>query len=231
MAELYKKALSGENHLPPWKRTLPIATAASERPRVDIQEADWASLEAALGEEVSTGVRGKVIGTTANFLHFAPFELAAEPLSGSEKRLTKVRKAAASFQQALIEGGSSDATFFADHLIERHFDDVRMRDGQKLFYLSGILTSFIVACAKAQEEIDGDDLAGHRSGAAWENWIRSLTKLLSENDLPTQVRKDTDKNPGGQASPFVRFIERLQACFDVKYRRATHSNTACHSAL
>jgi hypothetical protein len=217
--------------MPPRKRTLPFASSAGPTPDVAISEADWKSLEAVLGKEFSAGVRGQLIGITANFLHFAPFELAAEPLSDTEERLTKVRKAAGAFQQALIESGGSDASIFANHLIELHFDDARIRDKQKIPDLSGILTSFIVACAKAQDEIEGGSLAGHRPGEAWETWIRNVTKLLRENDLPTQVRKDSDKNRTGQASPFVRFIKHLQTSFDVKYRRATQSGIALAEAI
>ncbi|MHC2584186.1 hypothetical protein [Bradyrhizobium diazoefficiens] len=216
--------------MPPKKRVLPFASSACPTPEFAILEADWKSLETALGKELSADVRGQLIGMTANFLHFAPFELAAEPLDDTDARLTKVRKAASAFQQALNDGRSSDARFFATHLIERHFDDARIGKRQTIHNLSGILTSFIVACTKAQAEIDGDGVAGHSPGEAWKTWIRNVVKLLQENGLPTQVRKDTDKNRSGP-SPFVRFIDRLQTCFDRKYRRAIQSPEALAEAI
>jgi hypothetical protein len=217
--------------LPQRKRTLPFASSGGLPSEVTILERDWKSLEAVLGRKVPASVRDHLTGITNNFLSFAPFELTAEPIRGTEERLPKVRKAAGSLQQILIDSGHSEASLFANHLIELHFNDARIRDRKKIHNLTGILTSFIVACVKAQDEIDGESFAEHRPGDAWETWIRNITKLLLENDLPTQARKDSDKNRSGQASPFVRFIERLQTCFDLKYRRATQSKIALAEAI
>ncbi|MHC4053396.1 hypothetical protein [Bradyrhizobium sp. 25ACV] len=214
--------------MPPTKRILPFASSAGATPDFAISEADWKALQAALGKELPDDVRGKLIGLTANFLHFASFERAAESFDGTEARLTKVQRSASAFQKALIGTESTDAAFFATYLIERHFDDARI---QRVHILSDVLTAFISACTKAQEEVDGDSLAGPRSGAAWNAWIRNVTKLLQENDLPTQVRKDSDKNRSGQASPFVQFVKRLQTSFEPEYRRGKQSCEALAVAI
>ncbi len=54
----------------------------------------------------------------------------------------------------------------------------------------------------------------------WELWVCELTTILSNNELPTQVRKDTDKTKAAKPSPFVSFIRELQACLPEKYRRS-----------
>jgi hypothetical protein len=64
----------------------------------------------------------------------------------------------------------------------------------------------IEACNKAIEELESE--SGFQSGRQWERWIQNLTTILNENDLPTRVRKDSDK--AAKPSPFVRFIKRLQ---------------------
>jgi len=200
-------------------------------PEVKVGEEQWKSMEVALDREISTGVRIRLIDLTNNFLSFAPAEVTAEPISGTEKRLAKIRKAAGALQKVLIEDRHNEADFFADHLIELNFDDARLGKREKIDSLTGLLTSLIASCMRAQGDIDGEVFAEHKPGQAWAVWIRNLTKLLRENDLPTHARKDSDKTWGGQASPFVQFIDRLQACFDPKYRRGSHSKVALAEAI
>jgi hypothetical protein len=222
----------------PRKRTLPIATSSGVAPKVSTTDAEWESLERALGKGIPSGARTQIVALTNDFLYWASFELTVEPRSGSKERLAKVHKAAAALQRELKDGDPSDAAFFANQLIEKHFNDRRVgarrkRVGasRKIDSLFDTLTSFRVACKLAQDELDGEGLAEFQPGERWAYWIRNLTKILDGNDLPTQVRKDTDKTRSGEASPFVRFVKHLQSCFDPKYRRSTQSDGALALAI
>src|ERR1044072_6291660 len=157
--------------LPRRKRTLPIASASGAEPRVSVEDQDWLELEAVLGQEIPNSVRKELISLTNNFLAFAVFELTVEPLEGTEARLRALSSSSKAFWQTLISRDTSDAAFYADHLTALHFHDYRIGKENKLRTLTHIMTSFVVACDKAQEEIDSGSLAEHQPGECWKGWI------------------------------------------------------------
>jgi hypothetical protein len=149
------------------------------------------------------------------------FERTAEPVVKSQKRIEAIRKAAGDFQNVLLSG-RSDAALYAKLLVENHFEEPRLSDKPNRFYsLSGVLTSLQVACDLALRELEppastigllGDfgSLPSFKEGESWDQWIRRLTKILKDAQLPWRVRKDTDK--GHRQSPFTLLVRELQDC-------------------
>lgn len=139
------------------------------------------------------------------------------------RRIEGVARAATAFWRALCENGSGPTRYFADSVLETYLSDARLPRKDKLDSLMGIMTSFVAACTIARREIDSGAFAEHRPGQCWEGWIRRLTLIFAEHQLPTSARKDRDKNKTGKASPFVCFIDQFQKCFDARYRRGSSS--------
>jgi hypothetical protein len=125
-------------------------------------------------------LRTELISLTNNFLMFAVFELTAEPLDGTEARIKSLSNSANAFWRALFSGGNSDAAFYAGHLIALHFHEHRIGDRNKLRSLTEVMTSFVVACEKAQDEIDSGTLARHQPGECWKGWILNVTHELRQ---------------------------------------------------
>jgi hypothetical protein len=213
------------------KRTLPIASAGGPRPKTAVDNAKWQAIEKIFDRAISPALRTELVDATNHFLSFAVFEHTVEPLDGATERITTVSGAAKQFWRALIEGGNSDARFYADHLIEMHFRDAGMRHRDKIHYLTGIMTSFVVACDLAGKELASGANAEHRRGDCWEGWIRRLTEILGRNEMPTSARKDAAVNKSGKASKFVRFVEEFQMGFESKFRRGDFSTSALAEAI
>jgi hypothetical protein len=73
-------------------------------------------------------------------------------------------------------------------------------------------------CKRALAELSEE--SGFQLGEAWQLWVRKLTSILLKRQLPTQVRKDTDKSKAAKPSAFVAFMRELQACIPGPYRRS-----------
>jgi hypothetical protein len=58
-----------------------------------------------------------------------------------------------------------------------------------------------------------------------------VTEIAKAHELPTQVRKDTDKSAVFAPSPFVSLIGELQALIPEAYRQSTHSKIALSEAI
>jgi hypothetical protein len=95
------------------------------------------------------------------------------------------------------------------HLLERCFREAGItRRSQALSSLSTSIISLIVASDQAQAHLEKNQ--GRREGETWENWVCRVTEILQQHQLPTGVRKDTDKNKARKPSPFVSLIYELQ---------------------
>jgi hypothetical protein len=214
------------------KRMLPIASAGGPLPKVVVDNAKWQTFEKILDKTISPALRRELVDVTNHFLSWAIFEHSAEPLDGAIERITTLSGAANRFRRALTEGGNSDARFYGNYLIERYFNDARMPGrGNKINSLTCIMTSFVVACNRADKEIASRTNAEHRIGDCWGGWIRRLTEILERNEMPTAARKDAADSKSGKASKFVRFVDEFQKSFESKFRRATFSTPALAEAI
>jgi hypothetical protein len=189
----------------------------------------WDQIEKAYGRTLAADVRQRILETTELFAHFEVCERTVPPLQDAIDIVSKIRSAANSLQSAVGSfNGSTDAMSYSETLIKRHFREPRLkvpRDAYGPFNaLSGVLTSLAVACNFALREMESPDIPGHREGEDWKNWIRSLTRIARDNDLPWQVSKGSDKST--QESPFTKLVAALHECVRKDARRHHHSNAA-----
>ena len=89
------------------------------------------------------------------------------------------------------------------------------------------MSSLSLACQTALAEMNDPDAKFFREGASWDDWIRELTKIAEENDLPTGASKAG--NPDADVGPFARLVATLQEHLPKEARR--HANTRLSSAI
>jgi hypothetical protein len=213
---------------------IPIASVRGGDPKLTITDKDWRRIQVAYGSELSPDLRKEIYEATIAFLQFVPFEQAAQPVSIARQKVKRVRKAATALQKAILEHPQSDAgdaTLYANGLINRYFDDGSFTDRDKLGFLGKLMAPLSTACILALEHLDNPKNYGRREGDAWRLWVQKLMSILAAKGLPTEVRKDTDKNKTGNPSPFVAFIRELQARVPKTFRRSTQSDGALAQSI
>jgi hypothetical protein len=212
---------------------IPVSTVSGAEPTFSIAKADWQKIEIAYGYAVPTNAREQIHDATVSFLRFAESEQVARPVSEARQQLATVKKAAVDLLDALFENPQDDgwdARQYATHLLERCFREAGItRRSQALSSLSTSIISLIVACDHAQAHLEKNQ--GRREGETWENWVCRVTEILQQHQLPTGVRKDTDKNKAGKPSPFVSLIYELQHLIPEGRRKSTHSLFALAEAI
>ena len=213
---------------------LPIASAGA-KPRLKISEGDWQRIEKAYGQALTKPLRRKVCDATREYLRWAGLEKAAQRVSEAEVTINAVKAAVSKFRDAIFQRPRNigkDADFFARHLISKHLGlSFQGRDGMKNLVLKigrdisdacdrslKVARDIFDACDRSSHDLQEEN--GFRDGEIWGLWIRKLTKILKAHQLPTEVRKDTNKNLTGKPSPFVAFVRELQACLPEEYRRS-----------
>jgi hypothetical protein len=209
--------------------TIPFASASGE-PDFKITDQNWHNIERAYRNSLSADVRNRILEATTSFVYFEVFERRAEPLRVAIERVESIKTATRNLFLTLM-AVASDAKVYADHLVKRHFEDARLAiQGGDLFHaLGGVLTSLSVACNLTLEEMNDPNLPGHREGACWDQWIRRLTSIALENDLPSAAPKGSDKAIAH--SPFVLMVAALQDCVPAGARRHHASMDALATAI
>ena len=169
---------------------------------------------------------------TQSYLDWEVFERTAPPVSDALGIVNQCLAGAKTFQ-ASLRGLTSDARLYAFHLIKSNFQDARVDEkADVLHVLSGVLTSFQVACMSARETLKDSAQASFTEGDAWKHWIRQLAQILREAGLPQTVRKDTDKiHSDHQQSPFVHLVWELQCSLPEEARRSMWSRPALADAI
>src|SRR5262245_28925153 len=180
--------------MPRVKRTLPIASAGGQ-PKFNINDADWRRIESAYGRELPSKLRQHIFEVTTSLVYFEVFERTVEPLSWATDRIQRVKKGAQQLYRAILQDPhhASDAYVYANHMINEHFKELNLTDGDRLQHLCETVTCAIIACNQALKEVGDPNLPDHREGECWKRWIRGLTKALNDHGLPTAARKDSDK--------------------------------------
>jgi hypothetical protein len=227
---------------------LPVASAGGKeeeerRKVVAITDSDWQRIEKAYGQKLSPKARRDIHEKTQEFVDRAEFEQNAEPVSDARDRITTIIEAAGSLRSAL-DGGDRDADVHARTLIKKHLrkgdakkqkegDAVKKRrrkKGDPLRNISSGMRLLIFASQDALRELDDAKDQGFSKGEAWDRWIVQLTSIAEKHGLPRRVRKDSDKQSGRHASPFVEFVWELQQ-FVPKTHRREHSRGAVAEAV
>jgi hypothetical protein len=229
---------------------LPVASAGGGereeeewRKVVAITDSDWQRIEKAYGQKLSEA-RGDIREKTQEFVDRAEFEQNAEPVSDARDRITTILGAARSLRSSL-DRGDHDADVYARTLIKKHLwkqsdakkqkegDAIKRRRRKKedpLRKISSDMRLLIFGSQDALRELDDTKDQGFSRGEAWDRWIVQLTSIAEKHGLPRRVRKDSDKQSGRHASPFVEFVWELQQ-FVPKTHRREHSRGAVAEAV
>lgn len=212
-------------------RLLPSASVNGE-PVLTVSD-NWPQIEKEYGRKLSPDVRQHILKASTSFVYFEEFERTAPPVNEAAAYVSSIKSAANTLQKKLFGSSksSSDARTYARSIIKQKFDDPRLIQSNNNLSdaLHGVLTSLEVACMQALKEMENPNAAAHREGECWQNWIRSLTKITSENGLPYRVSKGSDKSDN--RSPFVRLITALHKCVSKEARRHHHSAQALAKAI
>jgi hypothetical protein len=214
-------------------RKLPVASAGA-KPRLIINEADWQRIESEYGSPLPECVRKEVLEATLKFAEFEIFERTVEPTTTAEAIIKACKKAAAKCQQTLLANafGSSDAAFYAQRLIKKNFHDTRLSNKARLFdTLTGLLTSFHVACDLSLKELNDPSMPSFEKGEGWNLWVWQLTEIMKKAGLPHGVRKDADKRKSDKPSHFVALLRELQQFLPDGCQQRTHSDNALAGAI
>jgi hypothetical protein len=203
---------------------IPIARRSGRDPDLSISEVCWERIENGYGHKLPPEVRDRISGATYRLVFFAETEQRGAPVSAVRERIESIKTAAEGFRDV-----QSPAARYADHLINLNLDN-----RHKLHW-----HSMVIGCDRALSYLDDPKNQGRRKGDTWRAWVRGLISILKKENLPTEVRKDTDKNKTGKAdktdkasdktdkpSDFVIFVRELQKCIPPEYQRSTHSDGA-----
>jgi hypothetical protein len=210
--------------------TIPMASLSGGDPELSISNEHWKKIESAYGYAVPKIAREQVFEATWNFLFFAEAEQVARPLSEARRRIERIKKAASAFETAIFDPQNiaRDSKTYADHLVTRYLDDTRIEAPLRSVGL--MASSLIIACNLALAHLENPHNQGRRKGETWEHWVCRLARIMQDHQLPTEVRKDTDKNIRGKPSPFVALIRELQPRIPEANRRP-HSDIALSEAI
>jgi hypothetical protein len=202
--------------------------SALGKPKFRFAIDSWPKIEQQYGRLLPLNVRQHILEVTGSYLYFEVFERQAKPLRFAIERVEAISRAANNLRLVLT-GRASDESVYARHLIGKHFSDRRLKTnrGNMTETLAGVLTSLLVACDLALQEMK--DTPSFRVGDCWNKWIRNLTSIARKNKLPFSVSKASGK--AAATSPFVLMVAELQRHLDKGARRHSHSNSALAAAI
>jgi hypothetical protein len=198
-------------------------------PQFSLTDQGWKKIEIAYGEALPTAVRQSIVDTTNKYLEWEVFERNASSLKPAVDLVESIKAASNNLRKELSKTGG-DAGAFAQSVIKEHFHSAHFRKNSydQLFHALGdVMSSLSAACQTALKEIDDPDATFFREGASWDDWIRALTNIAEENDLPTAASKAG--NPEADVGPFARLVAALQAYLPKEAQR--HRNTRLSSAI
>jgi len=194
-------------------RALPTA-------RIEIEDAQWRSIEQGYGCSLADVVRLEIAQVTNDFIALAVAEGHAPSTKEVRKRIEHIRRTARAFLSTL-ENTYDDAGLLAQDRIEQKFGDLRE--------LHGSIAVLAVNCDQALTDLES--ATRHYRGSVWEHWVRELTSIAKKHNLPTGVRKDADKSAEDTPSQFVLLVQTLQKVVPENYRRHFNSSNALATAI
>jgi hypothetical protein len=210
-------------------RKLPLSRAVGNSPEFSLTDQGWKKVEIAYGQALPAAVRQSIVDTTNKYLEWEVFERNASALKPAVDLVESIKVESNNLRKKLSRAGG-DAGAFAQSLIREHFHPVhfRMKPYDQLFpALGDIMSSLSVACQTAIEEMDDPEGKVFREGASWDDWIRALTNIAEENDLPTAASKAGNRK--SDVGPFARLVATLQENLPKEAQR--HANTRLSSAI
>ena len=200
--------------MPKRRSTIPIAHA-DDVPTFAFTDEQWRAIEDAYGRQLNGDVRQQITTVTTLYLKECIFERTAPPKAMVRKRIERIRRGAGGLEKVMLGSKPFSASTdeqqqsvhsYTDHLIRRHFNDPRLAAGWRGDHFRGVLTSLVVACDCALNDLSAAE--GYRGGEAWNWWIQGLTQVAQEHSLPAGVSTELDRN--GLPLPFVRLVQELE---------------------
>jgi hypothetical protein len=222
--------------MPKRRSTIPIAHA-DDVPTIAFTDEQWQAIEDAY-QQFNADVRQQITTVTTQYLKDCVFERTAAPKAMAWERIERVRRAAGDLAKVLDCKPSSASTdelsrgqqeqqqsvhSYTDHLIRRHFNDPRLAAGWRGDHFQGVLTSLVVACDCALNDLSAAEGSG--DGQAWDWWIQALTQIVHRHDLPYGARI---VETSGKLSPFGALVRALQEHVPARHM---HSDEALAKAI
>jgi hypothetical protein len=222
--------------MPKRRSTIPIAHA-DDVPTIAFTDEQWQAIEHAY-QQLNADVRQQITTVTTQYLKDCVFERTAAPKAMAWKRIERIRRAAGDLAKVLDSKRFSASTdelsrgqqeqqqsvhSYTDHLIRRHFNDPRLAAGWRGDHFQGVLTSLVVACDCALNDLSAAEGSG--DGQAWDWWIQALTQIVQRHDLPYGARI---VETSGKLSPFGALVRALQEHVPARHM---HSDEALAKAI
>jgi hypothetical protein len=207
--------------------------------KMSFTDEQWQAIEHAYGQQLNAEVRQQITTVTTQYLKDCVFERTAAPKAMARERIERIRRAAGDLEKVMLDSKHFSASTdelsreqqeqqqsvhsYADRLIRRHFNDPRLAAGWRGDRFRGVLTSLVVACDCALNDLS----APEGDGQPWDWWIQGLTRIAAEHRLPYYARI-VSKKP----SPFVALVRALQGVVALQEQeRALARHTFSDEAL
>jgi hypothetical protein len=215
--------------MPKPRSTLPIAHA-DDVPTIAFNDEQWQAIENAYARQINADVRQQITTVTTQYLKDCVFERTAGSKVVACERLERIRRIAGGLEEVMRDSKPFSASTdelsreqqdelsrkqqqqwsvrsYTDHLIRRHFNDPRLAAGWRGDHFQGVLTSLVVACDCALNDLSAAEASG--DGQAWNWWIQALTQIVQRHDLPygASIVETSEKLT---LSPFGALVRALQ---------------------
>ena len=202
--------------MPKPRPRLPVATLRGADPILEISGVDWDRIEKKCRRALVPEMRDELLAATWIFLALIDSEEAAQPVAASRAHLESIKKAATELRKAILEeAAKSNATRYAEHLIDQSFADPRICG--KVLIVGSVMVSLVEACEKALQSLDQVHV-GRKKGDTWKQWLIDLGKIAATYGWPIAARKDSDKTD--RPSPFVTLVNEVQSFLPTRCRRS-----------
>jgi hypothetical protein len=204
-----------------------------------LDKIDWDAACNELGGQIDPKVCDQITLVTGWYLFNSGVNTVVTPLKSMLGKLAKLRTAAEDVRFAFSKEAPPKVPFspkrkstqslgrkILTKIEKRYF---RLPNSEPLFYedavyplLLHVIEAVIVVIAWVEIEVSDPTFPAYVKEFNWEIWIHMLTGIMKRNGLPYKVNKATLK-PTQRASPFVRFVLKLQEGFPKEFKR--HNTT------
>jgi hypothetical protein len=204
-----------------------------------ITRTQWAAIGKAYERPIRAPVRQAIDNSLREYAALERAESGGVSTGAVDTQLADIREHAKALLAALTAEG--DTALAAHDLIEQAFA-VEEPLPESFIHVPGYgsfrvcarigfgpdqLRGLLIVLEHAYDRLP--DLRPHQKGDDWDAWVRGLTVICEQHDLPTEVRQDLGRQR--RSSPFVVFVESLQKALPPHLQRHTHSRGALTSAI
>jgi hypothetical protein len=221
------------------RRRPKIPRTTAYRVPFELDTSDWDRIEQSYGQSFSPQLRNEVVKITEDFLYWASAEQ-TPPMRDAQQRARALRKLTLYLLDEIQR--KSDVSPYTNELIAVCFRRFYCRDTESNpatewdtlpSEVTKALSSFLLACDAALHQMKSLSLKTWmwEDGEAWNHWVVRLSDLAETNRLPTASSVSRPKLDPERASPFVTFVDQLQASIPEEYQRHCQSPVALAEAI